>query len=387
MAKSRRSGMGKGIFAKNPDVLPFFSFHPKTRLGTIVRIAFSVFVLLELIVTILASNGIMFLWYVRLNWLIYVVPIVVTVALVAIALYKRMKTTFSRLAVPGLLVLFTFTVVYTMGSMLSYTNGFAMSPQMMIESRGHNFVFFRECVFPEASDTLIVEKEDGTVTEVPQYDVRVDAHLFTVRVPNAVEGEQYEIKGEIRLPSAQSVDYEVKGEWTDEDSLRIFISKDSSGVGEGEITVDFMPGDTMAESPEASESAIYKTAYSSPDGKRDVYLYREDSYLIQKVDTPLMMNERDFEQVFSVYPRSMYIFAKTTVRSEGNITIEPYGTLAGVQLEWLEEDSVARFTPTSDSVGVEGEIIVYLNEKNSDAQASGDDAPATQGEAQSASEN
>jgi len=233
-------------------------------------------------------------------------------------------------------------------------------------------------VIKRLAERGVLKNEDGTVKEVPQYEVRVDAHRFTARVPNKVEGEEYEIKGEILLPSASTVEYKVNGEWTDDDSLRIFIAEDSSGVGKGEITIDFTSGETMPESPAASEGAIYKTAFTSPDGKRDVYLYSENSYMTQLVDTPLVMNEQDFTQVFSVYPRSMFIFAKMDVRHEGEIVIEPYGQLGGIQLEWLEEDAVARFRPTEDSKGVTGEITLYLNEKANDA--SGETETASEAE-------
>ncbi|MBQ3080706.1 MAG: hypothetical protein IJC48_12035 [Clostridia bacterium] len=363
MAKYQRSRKSSTMFTRDPDVLPFFSIHPKTKIGTIVRVAVSLFIVFELILTLLGNNGIMFLWLIRANYLLYVVPIAGLLLLILIAIFKRMRTTFTRFAVPGIIGFLAVSVLYTFGAMMAYTNGFATSPKMILENNGQHFVFFRECAVPEGTEYKEVVNQDGSVVEMPVYAVRVPSHVFTARVPKSVEGETYEIEGEIQLPSASTVEYNILSEWTDDDSLRIYIAQDSSGVGMGEITVDFAPGETKAESPEAAEGAVYKAAYSSPDGKRDVYLYRADGYMMEEVESPLLLEENDLTQVFTVYPRTMFMFAKTNIRREGEIVVEPYGILKGVQVEWIEKDSVVRFTPTEDSEGVTGEITLYMNEK------------------------
>ncbi len=376
MAKNRFSAKRNSMFTKNPDVLPFFSIHPKTKVGSIIRIAVSVFVILMVILAFLSSRGLMMIWLNKINFLIYVVPISGMFALLIVALFKRMKTTFGRIAVPGMLAFFIFSVIMTLATAFSQFNSFAAIPKAMLESEGHDFVILRECIDPADTEYQTITNKDGTQeVVVKNYNKRIDAHLFTVRVPKSVEGETYEITGEIRLPSASYVEYNIDGEWTDADTLRIFISKDSSGLGTGEITVDFTPGETKAESPAAYENALYKSMYTSPDGKRDVYLYRQDDYMYQKVPSYLSMEEQDFVQAYIALPRTLFIFAKTNVRSEGAILIEPYGTLNGFQVEWLEKDSVVRFTATEDSVGATGEVVVYLKEK-ANAQSGNTPAPA-----------
>lgn len=364
MQRTRSSRNRSNMFAKDPNVLPFFTLHPKTKVGTIIRVLMIVFVLVTLAFTLLMSQGIFFMWFAKLYYLVYLVPIVGLVALALLALFKRMKTTITKIAIPGLLAFLFFSVLMSVASIISYTYDLQLSPKMGLSSNGRSIILMRECADPD--DAVRRLSEDGATT-ITEYRYRVDAHLFTLRVPQAVEGETYELTGEILVPSDSAYQYEIKGEWLDDTSLRVYISKDTSGIGHGEITLRFTPGETAPASPEADANAVYKTAFTSPDGSRGAYLYRADDYIFQTTDSPLMIGEEDLKQIFHAYPRTMVIFARISTRVEGRIVLEPYGTLTGVRVEWLKDD-VARITPTEDSAGASGEITIYFSEKAGEAE-------------------
>lgn len=351
--KSRRGG---AMFQKDPDVLPFFSIHPKTKAGMILRIALSVFCMLALVITFLASRGIMLIWYQKLSFLLYIVPLVGLILLIALALYKRMKTSFTKIAVPGLILFFASAIVMTLGSMMSFTSDFALVPKMLMENDGHTVVLMRACAEPDG--TVTETDEEGY--EVTRFPIVVDAYRYTVRVPETHEGYTYDITGEILIPADESIEFEIKEEWTDADTLRLYIAKDTSEMGIGEIVVSFKEGETKPAGDEMPDSEIYRNSFEN--GGHKVSLYRGAGQIQTTVNSPYMMSEEDFIQVFFAYPRTMYAFAKINTRTEGNIYVEPKGSLEAINWEWLEEDKVARLTPSETSTGATGSITIYFDE-------------------------
>ncbi len=344
------------LFEKDPDVLPFFSIHPKTKAGSVIRIAMSVFCMLALVLALLMRKGIMFLWFQKYSFLLYLVPMAGLVLLICLALFKRMKTMFMKIGLPGVILFMAFAVFMTFGGMMSYTANLSLIPKTGLENDGKKVVIMRACAEPDGTEYVV--NENGV--EMPKYPVSVDAYVYTVRVPEAVEGMSYTIEGEIKVPSASHVQFEVKEEWLDDNTLRVYLAKDTSGVGSGEIKVLFTEGETTPASAEPTESQIYRNSFEK-NGKK-VNLYRENGAIHSMVDTIMNMEESDFKQYLFAYPRTMFLFAKLNTKTEGAIVIEPNGELNAIHWEWIEQDNIARLSPSEDSVDVSGSITIYFNE-------------------------
>ncbi len=353
LSRTRRKS---ALFEKDPDVLPFFSIHPKTKMGTIIRIAISVFCMLALVLALLMKKGIMFIWFQQYSYLLYLVPFAGIILLVCLALFKRMKTMFMKIGLPGLILFVGFSVFMTFGGMMSYMTNLSLIPKMPIEKDGKKVVLMRACAEPDGTEYVV--NENGV--EMPRYPVSVDAYVYTVRVPEAVEGMSYTIEGEIRVPSDERTQFEVKEEWLNDNTLRLYLSKDTSGAGEGEIKVVFTEGETMPASENPTDKQIYRNSFEK-NGKK-VNLYRENGKIHSMVDSYMSMSEEDFNQFLFAYPRTMGVFVKLNTKTEGVIEIKPHGVLNAINWEWIEEGSVARLSPSEDSVDVTGSITIFFNE-------------------------
>ncbi len=375
MKNASRTRRKSALFEKDPDVLPFFSIHPKTKAGTIVRIAISVFCLLALLLAFLMKKGLMFIWFQKYSYLMYLVPMAGLVLLICIALFKRMKTMFMKIGLPGIILFIGFSVFLTLGSMMSYTSNLSLIPTTGIENDGHKVILMRACAEPDGTE--YVANENGV--EMPKYPVALDAYVYTARVPEAAEGISYTIEGEIRVPSSESTQFEVKEEWLNDHTLRLYLSKDTSGEGKGEIKVVFSEGETTPASPEAGENLIYRNSFEKNGHK--VSLYRESGKIHTTVDSYMLMAEEDFKQVLFAYPRKLGVFAKINAKTEGFIEIAPHGVLNAIQWEWIEKDQVARLTPSEDSTDVTGSITIYFNETVDPSNAESVQNSATPAEA------
>lgn len=353
VSRTRRKS---ALFEKDPDVLPFFSIHPKTKLGTIIRVAMSVFCVLALILALLMKQGIMFMFFQKYSFLLYIVPLAGMVMLICLALFKRMKTMFMKIGLPGVILFMALAVFMTFGSMMSYTTNLSLIPKLGLENDGKKVVIMRACAEPDGTEYVV--NENGV--EIPQYPVSADAFVYTVRVPEAVEGMSYTIEGEIKVPSDERTQFEVKEEWLDDNTLRVYLAKDTSGAGTGEIKVTFVEGETTPASADPTDSQIYRNSFEK-NGKK-VNLYRENGQIHSTVDSIMYMEESDFKQYLFAYPRTMYLFVKLNTKTEGAIVIEPKGELTAINWEWIEEGKVAVLTPSEDSVDVSGSITIYFDE-------------------------
>ena len=341
------------MFAKDPDVLPFFSIHPKTKVGSILRGAMFVFLLLALIVTVLASKGIMFIYLYSLSYLIYIVPAFFVSSLVILALFKRMKTTFAKVMVPGVLAFFILSVLITLYTTMSGYYRLSITPKMTHKVDGHSIVFMRAC------DSLPGETEDEDGNPVIRY--RQKTQRFTARVPEQIEGVSFSIEGEISIP--EGAQFAIEPEWTNENEMRFYISKDSSGQGKGEIRVTFAPGETSPASPDASEDMVFMSSQESPQKTRRVYLYSQPAYEDAATPSFFALNEHQLIQLYTAYPGVARLFARSDTRVDGFILLQPYSDLR-VQYEWAEgEDEVLRIVPAEDCVGASGEIVIHFREK------------------------
>lgn len=362
ISRTRRKS---ALFEKDPDVLPFFSIHPKTKAGTIIRVAMSVFCMIAILLALLMKKGVMFMWFQKYSFLLYLVPLAGIVLLVCLALFKRMKTMFMKIGLPGVILFMGFAVLMTFGGMLSYTSNLSLVPKMVLENDGKTVVLMRACAEPDGTEYVV--NENGV--EMPVYPVSVEAYVYTVRVPEAIEGVSYTIEGDIKVPRSEGVEFEVKEEWLDDNTLRLYLSKDSSGAGVGEIKVTFSEGETTPASPAQTESQIFRNSFEK-NGKK-VNLYRENGMLHSTVESYMYMAESDFNQYIFAYPRTMYLFVKLNTRTEGYIEIKPHGTLNAINWEWIEQDKIACLTPSEDSVDVTGSITIYFDETIDPADAQG----------------
>ena len=356
MKNFSRTRRKSSLFEKDPDVLPFCSIHPKTKVGTIIRVAISVFCMFSLLFAFLMKKGIMFIWFQKYSYLLYLVPLAGVLLLTCLALFKRMKTTFMKIGLPGVILFVGFAVFMTFGSMMSYTTNLSLIPKIGLEDETHKVIIMRACAEPEGTEYVM--NENGV--EMPVYPVSVDAYIYTVRVPEAIEGMSYTIEGEIKVPNDKNTQFEVKEEWLDDNTLRVYLAKDTSGAGSGEIKVTFTEGETTPASDEVTADQIFRNSFEK-NGKK-VNLYRENGKIHSTVDTYLYMAEEDFRQILVAYPRTLGVFAKINTRVDGFIEIEPHGSLNAIYWEWIEEDKIACLRPSDDSTGVTGSITIYFDE-------------------------
>lgn len=365
----KKSFFRSGMFQKDPDVLPFFSLHPKTKVGSIIRIASLVVFFLFLIALLMMRFGLAFIWLNKFNIIFLLSLPVVFILLLAVGLFKRMKSMFSKIAIPGLLIFLSVSIVMTFASAAFYQAGLSLSPKLMMENDGHVIVLMRACANPEGT---VMEYDDEGRLIKSSYPVEADAYRYTVRVPESRENVSFTIEGEIRIPSASTVEFEIKEEWVDDNTFRLYIAKDTSGIGSGEILVKFSEGETTPASEPASSAMTFRREFEEHNGHR-IYLYRENSAIQTYSSSPLMMNEDDFRQVFVAYPRKMFVFADINCRVEGEIVLEPKGVLSGLMWTWNEDRTVAMIQPSPDCRDASGEIILWFDETA--------EKPATWGEA------
>lgn len=376
MARRRYPG-ARSMFAKDPDVLPFFSLHPKTIVGTIIRIFMCVFTLVCMLLMVLAAKGIAF------QWIAYVRPLAVmviaggTALLILLALFKRMPSTFLKILVPGVLLLLAISVFTALYSMVSYICSLELAPEAAMNVNGHQLVIMRQCAQPEQKTD-----ENGQTG----YAAHIDAYRYTVRVPEAVEGVSYTIDGEILVPV--NGNWSIAEEWVDEDTFRLYIDRDETGVATGEITVRFSKGETTpASEPAASDMSMRNgnKPYVSPAATHQVYLYRSQSYIEQLTDSLYALDTLAFPRVYCVYPRTMLFFVRTDVRVDGTLELDSYVKMPDLRVTMNESDSIITIEPAEETEGVRGSITVYLNEKAPalSLTASPDEAtPATSGQAE-----
>lgn len=340
------------MFEKDEDVLPFFSIHPRTKVGMILRIVLYAFLLIVCAITLLAGKAnLVFYKYFDWYYLTYAVPIIICIALIIVALFKRMKRTITKILVPGVIGLIVISLALSVCTIMSVTFGMALSPAMILEQNDGNYMIMVTCVDPDGVEV----KQDESGREYPEYPVRVDAYRYT--------GKQFaddacSISGEILIP--QKATYEVKDEWIDENTLRFYIASDNSSLGTGEILIRFGSESENLASP--GEIAVSRGRFDNADKSHSAALYREDSHIWTKTDSIYSLGKESFKQVYSVFPLKARYFIKMNVRTEGSIILEPYGTLSGIEVDYGSVENAIVYRPAEGSVGASGSITLYPGE-------------------------
>lgn len=361
MAGSFRKN-NSALFEKDENVLPFFSLHPRTKVGMILRIILYVFLAIVCVLTVLASKaGLMFYKYYDLYYLIYAVPILICIALVIVALFKRMKRTITKILVPGMLGLVTISLALALLSVFSASCSFMLSPAMILPLDEGKYMFMVSCADPDGT----VEKQNEKGVTYYEYPVRVDAYRYSAK---GFGDDSCTVTGEILIP--QKATYEVKEEWVDESTLRFYIASDNSELGTGEIIVKF---GEEGESVLPGEGATFRSRFNNKDESHTADLYREDSVLWTMTDSVYSLGKESFKQVFTAYPLKMRYFIKLNERSDGAIILEPYGSLYGVTVDKESVEDGILFAPAEGSVGASGSITVYPGE-NVELNLNGKDA-------------
>lgn len=351
MAGSFRKN-NNALFEKDENVLPFFSLHPRTKVGMILRIILYAFLAVVCVITLLAAKaGLMFYKYYDLYYLIYAVPILIIIALVIVALFKRMKRTITKILVPGILGLVTISIALSLFSVFSASCSYMLSPAAIypVEDQG-KYMFMVSCVDPDGVQQKTTEKG----VSYYEYPVRIDAYRYTAK---GFGDDTCSVEGEILIP--QKATYEVKEEWVDESTLRFYIASDNSELGTGEIFVRFNGEAAVQNVP--GEEATFRSRFNNKDMSHTADLYREDSVLWTMTDSVYSLGRDSFKQVFSVFPLKLNYFIKINARSEGYIEVEPYGSLF-IELDTESVENAIVFRPREDSVGASGSITVYPGE-------------------------
>lgn len=351
MAGSFRKN-NSALFEKDENVLPFFSIHPKTKVGMILRIILYVFLAIVCVITLLAGKaGLLFYKYYDLYYLIYAVPILICIALIIVALFKRMKRTITKILVPGMLGLVTISLALALLSVFSASCSYMLSPAMILPLEQGKYMFMVSCADPEGT----VEKQNEKGVTYYEYPVKVDAYRYSAK---AFGDDSCTVTGEILIP--QKATYEVKEEWLDESTLRFYIASDNSKLGTGEIIMKFGENEGVSVLP--GENASFRSRFNNKDQSHTADLYREDSELWTMTDSVYSLGKESFKQVFTIYPLKLRYFLKMNERTEGALILEPYGTLTGVNVDKESVENGLLLTPAEGSIGASGSITIYPGE-------------------------
>ena len=382
--------LGAQLFEKNTDTLPFFSVHPRTRIGTVLRVIFVVFMLLCILVSVVGhATGIVPAKYWDWYLLTYLVPALLIFALLIVALFKRLKTPFAKI-LSGiacgfvLLIAFVFASTYMALSPLLSVAGAGISnpsPEIRLPVKKEDYsaqlVLMRAYTIPK--DFVQGDEVDNMTGEKQRlYALRQDAERYTVK---GADGEVCGVEGEIFIQSGAK--YEIKLNWDDETTLRFYPECEPASAASGEILVRFAPDAANENAPQPGADAKLVRSFTNAQGTHSASLYTESSYVVEHV--PVMSLTQDaLGKLYVGYPSIAYQLLKTNTRVEGGIEVEPYGKLSEIYVEEISP-RVLCVRPGDAAVGASGEITIYLDEKASDAPAA--DAPSDAAEEDADSEN
>ncbi len=365
--------LGAQLFEKNTDTLPFFSVHPKTRIGTILRVIFIVFMLLCILISVVGNlTGIVPAKYWDLYLLTYLVPAALLAGLLVVALFKRLKTPFAKILTGiacglVLMVAFSFASTYMALSPLLSVAGAGISnpsPEIRLPFKKDDYsvqlVLMRAYTIPK--DYVLGDEVDSMTGEKQRlYALRRDAERFTAQ---GADGESCSVEGEIFIQSGAK--YEIKLNWDDETTLRFYPQCEPASSASGEILVSFAPGAANENAPLPGAEAKLIRSFTNAQGTHSASLYSENSYVVENV--PVMSLSQDaLGKMYVAYPSIAYQLLKTNTRVEGSIEVAPYGKLSEIYVEELSP-RVLSVRPGDAAVGASGEITIYLDEKAQSAQ-------------------
>lgn len=386
-----------GFFTRDENVLPFFSWHEKTKLGTILRIALVAFMAFTVIISLVARYA-----HITLSSassflpMTYAIPLAIVFALVVLALFKRMRSTFSRVTVGVVAAMVVLLAISILSSYLNLMPLLLLSQnevslpkkyaglQVKGEDYKQNIVLMHQYGRPDGSHER--KTETGADDLVCPY--KVDAIKITV---SAANDEELTASGAIYvLP--EEID-KLNIEWLDDDTARIYLSDDATAlIPEEMIASADVIGDYKTYTY-VFENTDFMSDYSSvSDGtgqrigglenneraghKLNIYRSETQAY---KATSIYQMSPESLKQIYTAYPSLLFnIFVKTDVRNEGEIVVEPYGTLNEFELAYDSAKDTLTVRPGGEFTGASGEIVLYLNEKYTQEDAAQLETAASQ---------
>ncbi|MCR4622166.1 MAG: energy-coupling factor transporter transmembrane protein EcfT [Clostridiales bacterium] len=367
------------LFKKDENVLPFFSIHPRTKIGAILRIALTAFMLLCAIATFVAGRtGYTISKYWDYQPLVYIVPIVLIFALIVLALFKRLKTPIQKIIVGVLSAMIMMFIISLASSVMSLwplltiqqSGSSAPSPtgklNLKTDDYSEQLVMLRMFSVPDEYKLSDTVTENGEPQKL--YPYRTDCYTYTAK---GAEGEKAEVTGSISVDKTST--FKIEPEWVNENTLRYYIAQDSLGTGTGEITVIFPD---KAEFGEANPAEKPVSSQTNASGTHSASLFREEGYFTT-YQPVYNMSKDSLKKLYTCYLSTFFGFIlKMNTRVEGFIEIAPYGELKDIQLSVVSE-GVLRVAPAENCVDASGEILIYLNEKATDASGTADSAKAS----------
>lgn len=355
-----KQSTGSSLFSRDPDTLPFFSIHNKTIVGKILRIAFLVFFLAVIALDVLArATGLVFIHYFDYQFLIYLVPAVIILALIITALVKRIPIPALKILLVVIVAVFWLSVVSAMFSMLSHTGSlFAAYPEIAVSDGDTQFALMRVCLAeqPDAEQYRNLS-EENTLILTRRHESR-----YLVSAPGA------ESSGEILLPFDSPLTPEC--EWIDERTARVYVpSEDSEEYGT--ITVTF--GDGAAEASDIADPYRIAAVFTNEDASRSFELLAQE----YEYADPFSKTASDFRREYIIFPAKARMFFDVSVYSEGSIVLEPFRVIEPDDIEVeVREKGVFLFRLSSESAYKgHGEVLVDLNRKAENAAAEDEAAP------------
>ena len=370
------------IFHRDENVLPFFSWHDKTKVGVALRIALVAFMGFVVLISIAARYVSVTLASASTFYpLTYIIPLAIVAALIVLGLFKRMRSTFSRILV-GLVAAMVLLIGVSLVS--SYLN---LMPLMLLsqnevslpkkyaalqvncDGKKQNLVLMHQYGRPDGS----YERKTETGADDLVCPFKVDGVKITVSAANSEEciatGALYVRSDEIE---------KLAVEWLDEDTARIYVSEDASAlipqemIGTAEVTGNYQNyryvfADTsfmssLSAASDGSGQRVTGIEGNEREGHK-LNIYRTDVTAYQATSI-YQMSPESLKQVYTAYPSLLFnLLIKTDVKTEGEITVEPYGTVEEFQLLYDKENDSLTVRPSGASSGADGEIVLHLNEK------------------------
>ena len=392
--KGKTTSRKNDFFKRDENVLPFFSWHDKTKIGTILRVAL---ILFSLFIAILAALG--YFAGFKLSSInsfspfIRIVPIVIVFALAVVGLFKRMRSTFTRLLtglLAGIVVLLGISVISTYTNAIPILSLSEYGTTAFYKYRGEqgvdgdekqNIVILYCYELPDGSYIRNVGR-GATEAVCPS---RQEVYKVSLEKP---DGEDFTATGAIYVKSDE-ID-KLKIEWTDDNNARIYLTEDAT---------TFIPEEMIGKAGVAGESMTYRYVFSDTSFMQDydasskgvgepilgctdtaragntIRLRYEKAYAYQALSVYRMSSD-GFKMHFIAYPSYLFnLFTKADIKTEGMITMEPYGSIEKFDVEYNKNENVVRVKPAEGSLGASGEIVLYLNEKAEQSEASDPEKP------------
>lgn len=262
-------GSGKSdsfLFSRDPDTLPFFSIHNKTLVGKILRIALCVFFVIVLILEVLArTTGLLYSHYFDYSYLIYVVPGVILLALITLALVKRIPIRFFKVVVVVIAIVFGMSVVSTLCQMMGFVCSLQYAPEMTVVADGTTFTLMRQCDLEGYVDENGAPIEDGgSLFEKGVTSLKRGYSAFPTKVRIFIDARAA-VKSDFIVYADQILEPSDLGfEKVSDNQFHFWMLDPAKGEGDIWVNLDGTPFPEEAEAAEQTDNAPDDEGEASP---------------------------------------------------------------------------------------------------------------------------